>query len=567
MISVHTPGGGAREFENALGVPMPTSSSSDEFIHTLRENGRKSLYYFTTAILNWNKVRLVPHKEMSDFAQEVPPEFPNRKRRKVVLIPRDCYKSTLFSKSLPLWILIQKEFCGLPGLEHRILLSSFSSQNAQKQVQSLMQQVERNETLRMLYPEIIPDIAKTKWTTSNLRFPREGMYGEDTIEAAGVDTHIVSRHYTVQIKDDLEDKQSMEQPSVRERVKTFYRSAEALFVDEQTAYDLLVGTRWGVDDVYSEIFEREAEYYERLVRPLHWDRGTLETDLAEAKETGKPSTYEMDPDTYAPESGKTYFFFPELFPADSCKRIQAKQGSFMYSMLYLNNPKDPSLAEFSADQIVRFRFTQDGDIIYTSPTTGEKEIILFDSLKRVLFWDPAMSEKDPKRNSRNALVAAAKAPQGQILLLDAHAEHKNAGFLVSKFIGMHQRWQIHKAAIEDVNFSRLLKFPLYQRMRELEYSFPVEERHPIGDKDHRIRQLIPYNESNLLFVRDGLTEAMEELKGFPMMTLKDILDAWAACLELLGTVKTQGKNATRNNSNLRAVEAAREASRDAVTGY
>jgi len=556
-----------RKVFDGLGVPMPTSSLADELRVQTRANGEASLYFFTTAILGWNLVKQTPHKEMADFAQEVPPLFPDRKRRKVCLIPRDCYKSTLFSKSFPLWILIQKDFCGLPGLEHRILLCSFASGNAQKQILSMQQQIERNEMLRWLYPEIIPDTTKTTWTRTNLLFPRQGMYGEDTIEAAGVDTHIVSRHYTVQIKDDLEDKQSMEQPTVRERVKTFYRSAEALFVDERKAYDLLVGTRWGVDDVYSEIAANESDAYEFLVRPLHWTREDLVNDRQDALESGHPPIYtDMDPDRFAPEPHKVYFFFEELFPQESCKRIAAKQGSFMYSMLYLNNPKDPSLVEFKAADVVRFQMTADGDIVFTNDA-GDREIVLYENLKIVLFWDPAMSERDPKRNSRNAMLVMGRDPRGRLFVLDAFAEHKNSGFLVSKFIGLHSRWRVHSAVVEDVNFSRLLKFPIYQRQRELEYSFPVGEQTPVGDKDHRIRTLVPFVESHMLFVRDRLTDFMDELKGFPQMLQKDLLDAAAACLPIFGTMTVKGKQPVRESRQAAQGESLRLASRNSVTGY
>lgn len=550
-----------------MGLELPTSSLADEFRENLRANGKASLYFLTTAVLGWNKVRAVPHREMCDFAQHVPPTHPERKRRKVCLIPRDCYKSTVFSKSLPLWILLQDDFCGLPGLEHRILLWSFSSENAQKQIQSLMQQVEKNDMLKWLYPEIIPDIPNTKWTTKGLRFPREGNYGEETIEAAGIDTHIVSRHYTIQIADDLEDKQSMEQPSVRERVKTAYKAAEALFVDEREAYHLLVGTRWGVDDVYNDIFENESETYEKLVRPLHWDRNMLLEDRADAAEHNKKPVYDgMDPDVMAPEAGKIYYFFPELFPEESCKRIRAKQGSFMYSMLYLNNPKDPSLAEFKEADIIRFHMTPDGDIRFRNDA-GDMETVPYDSLKIVLFWDPAMSERDPKRNSRNAMVVVGQDRVGRLFVLDAYAEWKNSGYLVTKFISLHQRWRCHKAAVEDVLFSRLLKFPIHQKMREMEYLFPIDDQSPIGDKDHRIRQLIPFAEDHMLFVRDRLTDFMDELKGFPLMTLKDLLDGAAACIPLLGKVPFTAKNAKRQSHQANRQETLRLASRNTTTGY
>jgi predicted phage terminase large subunit-like protein len=465
-----------------------------------------------------------------------------------------------------LWILIQESIYGLPGLEHRILLTSFSAENARKQIRSIQQQVERNDLLRWLFPEILPDLANTTWRESNLLFPRQGSYGEDTIEAAGVDTHIVSRHYTVQIKDDLEDQQSAEQPTVRARVKTFYKACEALFVDERAAVDILIGTRWGVDDLYADIRAFESDTYQFYTRPLHWTREDLITDQQHAKENREPLLYEgMTPDADAPDPSTTYYFFPELFPEASCRRIRAKQGAWMYSMLYLNNPRDPSMAEFKEKDLRYFGFTDDGDLIIEagSSETGETEVVPFDSLRRVEFWDPALSEADQKHGCRNAIVVLAKDRHGRLFLLEAWAERKDPTALFSKYIGVHQRYRVHTACIEDVAFQRVLKFPLYQKMRELDYSFPVRDVPARGDKDTRIRALIPYCESHLLYVKRGLKDFLEELRGFPVFPTKDLLDAASACVPLFG-LASQGVQRTRNSS---ATEARRLATRSSVTGY
>lgn len=547
-------------FKEELGMPaVPTDSAADELRATLQKNGKASLYYFSTAVLKWTKIQPNPHLPMCNYIQQVP------KNRKVLLVPRDCYKSTMGSKSLPLWILIQDEFCGLPGLEHRISLQSHSSENAKKQIKSLRQQVERNQILRWLYPHIIPDISKTTWTDSNLLFPREGMYGEDTIEAGGVDTALVSRHYTVQIGDDLEDKKSFEQPSVREKVKTFYKSSEALFVDEQTAYHLLIGTRWGHDDLYNDIMETESEFYDFYARPLEWTREDLESDMLEATNSGKPPTWNMKPEEHAPEPGKKYFFFPEIFPEASCRRIRAKQGQFMYSMLYLNNPKDPSLAEFKETDLRWFWFDDEGNLVLQIDD-DVREIVPFDGLKRVLHWDPAMSEKEQKHNSRNALVAMYKDSRGRLFLAEAYAEYKNPTMLFSKFVGMHQRHQIHVANIEDVGFQRTLKYPLFMEMKRLEHVFHVREEGPIGSKDARIRTLLPYNEQHLLFVNKNPypTVFMEELKGFPIFPKKDVLDAASACIPLFGMQDVQSAKETHKQ---KVRQDLRLATRSATTGY
>lgn len=544
-------------FERHLGVTLPTSSKADEVYERTKRTARESLFFLATAVLGYGKVQRNPHLELCNFIQD------QSARRKCVLIPRDCYKSTIGSKSFPIWVLIQTDFCGLPGREHRILLKSFSSENARKQIKAIRQQCERNEMLRWLFPEIIPDLARTTWTDSNLLFPREGYYGEDTIESAGIDTHIVSRHYTIQIDDDLEDKQSFESPTVRERVRSLYKSSEALFVEERSAFHLLIGTRWGVDDIYSEIQRNESETYKFLVRPLHWTRDQLIEDHKEAQLCGQPPTWNMDAEVYAPEPDKTYYFFPTLFPEDSCQRIRAKQGSFMYSMLYLNNPKDPSLAEFKPSDLRYYGFDDEGNI-RIDHGGGEYETVPFDLTRRVLFWDPALSSADKKRNSRNAMVAMAKDFKGRLFVLAAWAERKDPTLLFARFISLHRRWGIQSAAIEDVAFQRILKFPLYHEMMEQNWRFPVNDHTPVGDKDTRIRSLIPFVESHMLFVQTNQKDLMEELKQFPLFPTKDLVDAAAACIELLGTAKVQNQAPSRNSY---AAEDRSRATASPLTGY
>jgi predicted phage terminase large subunit-like protein len=467
------------------------------------------------------------------------------------------------SKSFPLWVLVQESFCGIPGPEHRILLASFSSENAKKQIKAIRQQVERNTILRWLFPEVLPNPQYTTWTDSNLLFPRNGVFGEDTIEAAGVDTHLVSRHYTIQIADDLEDLESFQSPTVRKKVKDWYKASEALFVSEQEAFHLLIGTRWGTDDIYNDIQVNESETYTILCRPLEWNHEALEADLKEAKEYNRPPTWNMDPATYAPDPDRQYLFFPELFPADSCRRVRQKQGAFMYSMLYLNNPRDPSMAEFKEDCLQYFIFDEDGNILIDHGS-GDIETVEFDLCRRVLFWDPALSGPDKVKNARNALLVMLKDPKGRLFVAEAYAQRQEPTILFAKFIGLHRRYTIERAAIEDVAFQKVLKFPLYREMREQGYSFPVLEERPIGDKDYRIRSLIPYHESHLLFIKRGLKDLVEELKGFPLFPTKDLIDAAAACIGLVSRLPSMTERDLREADQQ---DEARNATRSKVTGY
>lgn len=544
-------------FQEHFGISLPTDSVQDEIHSTTRSNSQKSLYFFSTAILGFDKIQQNPHLEVCSFIQRIP------KSRKVCLIPRDCYKSTIGSKSLPLWILIQDSFQGLPGREHRILCASFSSENAKKHIKAIRHQMERNTFLQWVFPELSPDFTKTTWTDSNLLFPREGVYGEDTIEAAGVDTHLVSRHYTIQVKDDLEDEKAMQSPTVRAKVYDWYKSAEALFVDEQTAFDLLIGTRWGVDDLYSQIQKHEGDTYEFLTRPLHWRHDELVQDLATAVDSKTPPVYNMDPERFAPDPHKTYYFFPKLFPEDSCRRIRDKQGSFMYSMLYLNNPKDPSLAEFRERDLRYFVFDTQGNIVIHHPD-GQLESVDFAHLYKVMFWDPALSEADKKKNARNAIVACGKDSDDRIFVFEAILERTDPTKLFGKVIGTHKRYDIQRCAIEDVAFQRVLKFPLYHAMKLLNHKFPVLEQRPVGDKDTRIRSLIPYTETHTIFVQRRLRDLIQEMLQFPLFPTKDGVDALAACIELFGNKQVMNSQQEwRRERN----EARRLETRNTRTGY
>lgn len=542
----------------SLNVPA-TANTIEGLKGDVRKRARSSLYYFTTAILGWNKLRVVPHKGMCDFIQDV------TVRRKVMLIPRDCYKSTIISKSFPLWVLIQEEIWGLPGLEHRILLLMHASDNAKKQIKSIKNQVERNEMLRWSFPELIPDMTVGGWTDNSLTFPRKGMYGEATIEHAGIDTHIVSRHYTIQIKDDLEDKASFDSPTVREKVKSTYRAAESLFVEEQSAVDILVGTRWGSDDLYADIQKNEGDVYKFYTRPLHWTRSELEKDYADARDHDRLPVWDMDPDTFAPDAEKEYYFFPELFPRASCDRIKKKQGTWMYSMLYKNNPYDDALHEFKEEWLKECWVDPDQNVCYNSEE-GYVVRVPIESLYRVLFWDPALSEEKQKKGCNNAMVVAGQDRKRNIFVLDLFVDKKNPTRLFDKFIGLWQRWLIHKAAIENAGFQRILKVPLYSHMLELGVRFPVQDLAPIGQKEVRIRALIPHAESNMLFIRKGLNPLLrQELMHFPNWPTMDCADALASTPQMFG-IRSKAVDPQAAQRAARS-EVLRIASRNATTGY
>ena len=102
------------------------------------------------------------------------------------------------------------------------------------------------------------------------------------------------------------------------------------------------------------------------------------------------------------------------------------------------------------------------------------------------------------------------------------------------------------------------------------YRFSVNDQIPIGDKDQRIRGLLPYVESHTFFIRrgsGGVKDFTEEMMGFPVFNTKDLLDAAAAGVEQLAKVADQEVEPPERRKHANSRETIRLATRNARTGY
>jgi predicted phage terminase large subunit-like protein len=276
----------------------------------------------------------------------------------------------------------------------------------------------------------------------------------------------------------------------------------------------------------------------------------------------------MDPELFAPDAGKTYYFFPELFNADSAKRIRQKQGQMMFSMLYLNNPKDASLTEFKKEDFRFCEWSSTGNILFVNEE-GHREEAILENLFRVMFWDPALSEEKQKKGCRNAIVVAMYDKKSHnLFFVEGFAVKNEPTSLCNRFIGFHQRYVISVAAVEDVGFQRTLLYPLRHQMFEMGNSFPVKLVPQVRSKDMRIRSLIPYFESHKVFINRRATDLIDEFEGYPMFPTKDLVDAAASCLELVHGTASQSQSIDEHTlARLRRQERDRMSQRNATTGY
>jgi hypothetical protein len=275
----------------------------------LRDNMRRmaqsSLYFFAKAVLGFDKLTVSLHKNVTEFL-----ELPDR--RKMLVLPRGHYKTTISTISYPMWLSINN-----PNI--RILLASSTTTNAQKMLGLIRAKWERCDMLRWLFPELLPDTGLTRWNDSCAVINRNKDFPEGTYEAIGAGGTAVSRHYDVIIEDDLVSEDHLISKEQMDKVISWHQYKESLFVSPGKGLDVLIGTRWAHYDLLSHVMETENDRV-RYVRS--------------ATENGVP-------------------IFPEEFTIQELERLLTVMGPYRYSCQYLNDPTQDTARKFE-EQWLRY---------------------------------------------------------------------------------------------------------------------------------------------------------------------------------------------------------------------
>ena len=285
-------------------------------VRELRAECEKNFWFFANATTDAGFYGTGIHDELCAFLQKP-------SRRKLVVMPRSFLKTTFVTR-YALWRALKN-----PSI--RILVTSNTSTNAEKTVMEIMGLVSGHPLISALWPELIPDFNKTRWSAQKgacLKRARD--YPEATFEAAGVGTAIIRRHYNLIVEDDtvapsIDDMNGEVIAPTREEIDKavgFHKMLSPLLIDARTDEKLTVGTRWGSEDLISYVLEQNragGEQFDTFDRPATSD-GTLDS---------KPSYHR--------------------YPISVLKEIQQSVGSFLFESLYMNNPLPKEFMSFKQD--------------------------------------------------------------------------------------------------------------------------------------------------------------------------------------------------------------------------
>jgi predicted phage terminase large subunit-like protein len=270
----------------------------DSKTQTEKTKAEESLFYFAKYILGFEDFEYEVHGEWDLF-------LAGDKQYKLVLIPRDHFKSSYFTIAYPL-----QELC--KDHKERILITNATFDNAKTFLSSIKHQIERNEKLKWW------DIEQGEpWSTEEIAVRCETIHKEPSISIAGVGSQIPGLHYNIIIWDDLVNDKTITSKDQLDKTIDWWKYS--LSVLEPGGLGIVVGNRWHFGDLYGYILDNLASKFDVIKRKAIKEDGTA--------------------------------YFPQRYSLEKLQDKKESQGSWIFSTQYMNEPISPEDAVFRKEWI------------------------------------------------------------------------------------------------------------------------------------------------------------------------------------------------------------------------
>jgi len=322
---------------------------------------------------------------------------------------------------------------------------------------------------------------------------RPHTFAEASIEAMGVGSAAVSRHFDEQIKDDWVNEDHILYPEQMDKLVQFYKNSISLFVSPARGYDTVIGTRWSFNDLIQHI---------------------LDTSTVDRLGKNNPFAYHSTVRS-AIEEGEPIFPINGLgepeFTKEHLDAILESQGPYIFSCQYLNNPVHEDSKSFLPSWNRYYTTTPGGLRCFTTV-------------------DPATERGD----SFSAIVTIGASVDRSIYVLEYTKANLGTDELIDEIIRQHIKYK-SRVGIEAVAFQKVLLHPLREAMRKLGISFGVKELRPIGNQRKQFRVagiLQPRFANGSVFIRQDMEDLKKELGWFPALQHYDLLDALSYAVQM-----------------------------------
>lgn len=198
---------------------------------------KNSLYLTAKRLCGFKDLTWHTHGKMIEAIEE-------DTERKLIVMPRGTFKSSVCSVAAPIWWLIRNP-------DERILLDSEVYTNSKNFLREI-----KGHLTSSLFIELFGDWRGENWNEAEVTIAtRQKVYKEASITCGGIGTVKVGQHYSKIVGDDYNSGNNSGTPEARSKIINHYKMNTAI-LDPGGVY-MIVGTRYAVDDIIGHVIENE----------------------------------------------------------------------------------------------------------------------------------------------------------------------------------------------------------------------------------------------------------------------------------------------------------------------
>jgi predicted phage terminase large subunit-like protein len=494
------------------------------------------------------------HKEMLEHLLSTP-------ERKLVLMSRGHYKSTICSTLVSLWhiyrdpnirILIGTARNDLSYALVRELMTYLEDPVLQEKVWNdrphiegrLVPEITRGSTgrgkkLKQDYAEVGEETEandkKVVWRGGAIQVVRSKIFKEPTIRACSVNTRVTGEHYDLLILDDVVDYNNCATRAKAAKVLLWTRDLESVLntvpqVHLPMGQQFWLGTRYYRWDAYGHLLgediDDEKEYEDFIdevdVDPVHVFERNIFANSIDTTEG---------------------YLCPRLMNAKTEAKLRRRLGVQRFASQYLNAIIAEEAIKFRHDGVI---FIPKGRVVVNkmsaSATVYPSEVVQINDIRALPIHVPLVVIIDPAASLNikadyTAITLGGKGSDDKLYILEMRYGHWTPSQIVEVLYDLCREYGTRRVVIEAVAF-QLALLNIVREYFSKENYFPLHliEFRPKGEKKARIEvQLQPRIESQRLVCTNNLAANIEfrrELEEFPGGR-DDILDTIAVIAETL----------------------------------
>lgn len=376
--------------------------------------------------------------------------------------------------------------------------------NAKMYVSAIKDQIDNNEVLKLICTDkdgvyvLEPDKnAAGGWTEDRVLLKHRTKLGmkEPSLFVSAVDNNRTGLHPDVIIMDDLVSEATVTTPEQRNKTKTHYRFSLSLL--ERNGLQVVIGTRYHMDDLYDELLSNEG--FNCIVRPAILPNGKC--------------------------------YFPSKYPMEVLQELRRDQGADIYNSQYMLDPTNEEDAVFKIGNLCYY--IEDFTNAYLYEEDVSKRPVAFQQV--AVLTDLAITQN--KRSDYTVVMIVGITADKKVYVLDYVHDKLTPSQIVISIFEQYEKARkfgyVNGVYVETVAFQKVMLYLLKDEAKRRGIHMPIKELKANRDKTLRINGLVPLVDRGEIYISPKHVELKNEMREFPFAKHDDLVDTLAYVLQIM----------------------------------